>query len=98
MGAWPLGQARVFNRAHPQPLLRLAGQFPNYGVGRTFRYKNHPPGTTVTITRVRLKVNELFFAWLYNHAHAVLLAHPPPAEREHAIEVSECVTNKRGQL
>jgi hypothetical protein len=46
----------VFNRAHPQSLLRLAGEFPNYGVGRTFRYKNHPFGTTVTVTRVRLKV------------------------------------------
>lgn len=51
-------QGRLFRPTQPQSLLRLAGQFQDCGVGRTFRYENHPPGTTVTVTRVRLKVCE----------------------------------------
>eukprot|EP00037_Helgoeca_nana_P029071 m.345681 g.345681 ORF g.345681 m.345681 type:complete len:136 (-) comp27898_c0_seq13:3680-4087(-) len=46
-------QGQVFSR--PDSLLRMAAQFKDNGLGRTFRYQNHPKGTTVTITRTSIK-------------------------------------------
>lgn len=60
-------QARVFRK--PEPLLRMVGQFRDGGIGRTFQYQNHPKGTSVTITRTRLKVTLLRYSSAQDIVH-----------------------------